>query len=47
MKTLGTSVVGVSLAVVPASLWSDNVPAWIERLGWMLVHLAWQLATPE
>ncbi|MBC7819144.1 MAG: hypothetical protein IAG10_19820, partial [Planctomycetaceae bacterium] len=44
MKSLSASVIGVLLAVVPASLWSDNVPAWIERLGWTLVHSVWQLA---
>ena len=27
MKTLGASVVGVLLAVVPGSLWSDNAIA--------------------
>ena len=50
MKALLATSGGVLVAllhswiVVPASLGPGRLPEWVERLGWTLVHSAWQLA---
>jgi hypothetical protein len=43
VKTLYASAIVTLLAAAPVGLAPIPWPAWVERIGWTLVHSVWQL----